>query len=295
LDFEFVSDFVLRISNLSVAGRFRLIQPEHLRQLLEQVKNGQVEIDQAMEKLRHLPFEDLGFARVDHHRQLRRGFPEVIFCPGKTTDQIVRIFESLAAKGNNVLATRAQPEVFEAIAKTGKFPRARYEPLARAIVLEQQELPPSKSILPIVTAGTADMPVAMEAKVTAEIMGQRTELTCDVGVAGLHRLFGCLPKLQQANIIVVVAGMEGALASVLGGLVSCPVIAVPTSVGYGTSFHGLSALLTMLNSCASGITVVNIDNGFSAAVTATMINRKIDGRPEAEIRNPKFEIRNKHE
>ncbi len=260
-----------------VGSRRRDIQPEHLRQLLEQVKSGQLEIDQAMEKLRHLPFEDLGFARVDHHRQLRRGFPEVIFCPGKANDQIIRIFESLAAKGNNVLATRAQPEVFEALARTGKFPKARYEELARAIVLEQQEVPQSKSVLPIVTAGTADIPVAMEAKVTAEIMGQRTELTCDVGVAGLHRLFGCLPRLQQANIIIVVAGMEGALASVLGGLVSCPVIAVPTSVGYGTSFQGLSALLTMLNSCASGITVVNIDNGFSAAVTATMINRKIDG------------------
>ena len=148
---------------------------------------------------------------------------------------------------------------------------------ARAIVLEQKELPQSKSVLPIVTAGTADMPVAMEAKVTAEIMGQRTELICDVGVAGLHRLFGACPSCRQANVIVVVAGMEGALASVLGGLVSGPVIAVPTSVGYGTSFQGLAALLTMLNSCASGITVVNIDNGFSAAVTATMINRKIDG------------------
>ena len=213
--------FEFRISLLGV----KPIQPEQLKQLLEQVKSGQVEIDQAMEKLRHLPFEDLGFARVDHHRQLRRGFPEVIFCPGKTTEQIIRIFESLASRGNNVLATRAQPEVFEALAKTGKFPKARYEELARTIVLEQQELPPSKSVLPIVTAGTADMPVAMEAKVTAEIMGQRTELTCDVGVAGLHRLFGCLPKLQQANIIIVVAGMEGALASVVGGLVSCPVIA----------------------------------------------------------------------
>ena len=261
----------------SVIGRSEPIQPEHLRQLLEQVKDGQVEIDQAMEKLRHLPFEDLGFARVDHHRQLRRGFPEVIFCPGKTPEQIIRIFESLASKGNNVLATRAQPEVFEALAQTRKFPKARYEELARAIVLEQQELPPSKSVLPIVTAGTADLPVAMEAKVTAEIMGQQTELICDVGVAGLHRLFGCLPQLQQANLIIVVAGMEGALASVLGGLVSCPVIAVPTSIGYGANFQGLAALLTMLNSCASGITVVNIDNGFSAAVTATMINRKIDG------------------
>jgi len=242
--------------------------------LLEQIKAGQVEIDDAMERLRHLPFEDLGFACVDHHRQLRRGFPEVIFCPGKTTEQIIRIFESLASKGNNVLATRAKPDVYEALAKT--IPNARYEEQARAIVLEQKDMPPSKSVLPIVMAGTADLPVAMEAKVTAEIMGQRTEIVCDVGVAGLHRLFDHLPKLQKANIIVVVAGMEGALASVLGGLVSCPVIAVPTSVGYGSSFHGLSALLTMLNSCASGITVVNIDNGFSAAVTATLINRKID-------------------
>jgi len=235
-----------------------------------------VEIDEAMEKLRHLPFEDLGFARVDHHRQLRRGFPEVIYCPGKTTEQIIRIFASLAERGNNVLATRAAPDVFQNLAETGQFPAARYDELARTIVLEQKELPASKSVLPILTAGTADLPVAMEAKVTAEIMGQRTELICDVGVAGLHRLLGYLPKLQEANIVVVVAGMEGALASVLGGLVRCPVIAVPTSVGYGASLQGLSALLTMLNSCASGVTVVNIDNGFSAAVTATLINRKID-------------------
>ncbi len=252
------------------------MQIEQLQKLLEQVKSGELEIDQALEKLRHLPFEDLGFANVDHHRQIRRGFPEVIYCPGKTTEQIIEIFGSLAARGNNVLATRAEPEVFDALAETNRFPKARYEKAARAIVLEQKELPPSKSVLPIVTAGTSDIPVASEAQVTAEIMGQRTELICDVGVAGLHRLFKHVPKLQQANIIIVVAGMEGALASVLGGLVSCPVIAVPTSIGYGASFQGLSALLTMLNSCASGITVVNIDNGFSAAVTATMINRKID-------------------
>jgi len=249
---------------------------DQLKALLEQVRGGQVGIDEAMEKLRHLPYEDLGFARVDHHRQLRKGFPEVIFCPGKTNEQIIRIFESLASRGNNVLATRAKPEVFETLARTGKFPTARYDELARTIVLEQKELPPSKSVLPIVTAGTADLPVAMEAKVTAEIMGQRTELVCDVGVAGLHRLLGSVPKLNEANVLIVVAGMEGALASVVGGLVSCPVIAVPTSVGYGANFQGLSALLTMLNSCASGITVVNIDNGFSAAVTATIINRKID-------------------
>ena len=244
--------------------------------MLEQIKTGQVDIDEAMNKLRHLPFEDLGFARLDHHRQIRRGFPEVIYCPGKTIEQIIAIFESLADRGNNVLATRAEPATFEALAATGKFPQACYDELARTIVLDQKEMAPSKSVLPILTAGTADLPVATEAKVTAEIMGQRTELICDVGVAGLHRLLGYLPKLHEANVIVVVAGMEGALASVLGGLVRCPVIAVPTSVGYGASFHGLSALLTMLNSCASGITVVNIDNGFSAAVTATLINRKID-------------------
>jgi len=223
-----------------------------------------------------LPFEDLGFARVDHHRHIRQGFPEVIYCPGKTTEQIVIIFSSLAAKGNNVLATRAGEDVFKAIAETGRFPKARYEKSARAIVLEQSKTPMSKSILPIITAGTADLPVANEAKVTAEIMGQRTELICDVGVAGLHRLLSHVPKLQKANVIIVVAGMEGALASVVGGLVSCPVIAVPPSVGYGASFEGLSALLTMLNSCSAGVTGVNIDNGFSAAVTATLINKKID-------------------
>ena len=174
------------------------------------------------------------------------------------------------------MATRADEQVFKVLVQTKRFPQARYEKLARAIVLEQKKLLPSKSSLPIVTAGTADLPVAEEAKVTAEIMGQRTEIICDVGVAGLHRLFSHLPKLQKANVIIVVAGMEGALASVVGGLVSCPVIAVPTSVGYGSSFEGLSALLTMLNSCAAGVTVVNIDNGFSAAVTATLINRKIE-------------------
>ena len=253
-----------------------IIQTEQLKKLLKEVKTGKLSIEQAVEKLRHLPFEDLGFARVDHHRQLRSGFAEVIYCPGKTNEQIIAIFESLASKGNNVLATRADEAVFDALVKTKKFPKVRYEKLARAIILEQKKLKPSKTILPILTAGTADLPVATEAKVTAEIMGQRTELICDVGVAGLHRLIGHLPKLQRANVIIVVAGMEGALASVVGGLVSCPVIAVPTSVGYGASFEGLAALLTMLNSCASGVTVVNIDNGFSAGVTAALINKKIE-------------------
>jgi hypothetical protein len=244
--------------------------------LLEQVKNSYISIDQAIEKIRHLPFEDLGFACIDHHRQVRRGFPEVIYCPGKTTEHIVKIFAALAQKGSNVLATRAEKSVFEALDNTSKFPQTRYDELARTIVLEQARSEPSKSVLPIVTAGTADLPVAAEAKVTAEIMGQRAELICDVGVAGLHRLISKLPRLQDANVIIVVAGMEGALASVVGGLVSCPVIAVPTSIGYGASFGGISALLTMLNSCASGVTVVNIDNGFGAAVTATLINRKIE-------------------
>lgn len=252
------------------------MQTKDLENLLEQVKAGNVTIDEAVEKLRHLPFEDLGFARIDHHRQIRRGFAEVIYCPGKTAEQIIEIFSSLAEKGNNVLATRAEEQIFLAIKETGKFPKLRYEKTARAIVLEQKEIEASKTIIPIVTAGTADLPVAAEAKVTSEIMGQRTELICDVGVAGLHRLLGHLPKLQNANVIIVIAGMEGALASVVGGLVSCPVIAVPTSVGYGASFEGLSALLTMLNSCAAGVSVVNIDNGFSAGVTATLINKKIE-------------------
>jgi len=238
-----------------------------------------------MEQLRSLPFEDLGFACVDHHRQIRTGMPEVIYCPGKTTEQIVEIFGSLAAKGNNVLATRAQEHVFEALASTKRFAGVRYEKAARAIVLEQKKLGPSKTAIPIVTAGTADLPVAEEAKVTAEIMGQQTDLICDVGVAGLHRLLGHTKKLQKANVIIVVAGMEGALASVVGGLVSCPVMAAPPSVGTGATFGGGAALLTMLNSCAAGVVVANIDNGFSAGVTATLINRKIDGGDSHDGKN----------
>ncbi len=249
-----------------------------MKKLLKQVKGGTLGVEEAVEKLRHLPFEDLGFAHIDHHRQIRQGFPEVIYCPNKTTEQIIKIFTSLAKKGNNVLATRAEPEIFKELVKTKKFPKLRYEKLAKAIVLEQKKIKPSKSVLPIITAGTADLPVAEEARVTAEIMGQRTELIYDVGVAGLHRLLAHVPKLQKANVVIVVAGMEGALASVVGGLVSCPVIAVPTSVGYGASFDGLAALLTMLNSCASGVTVVNIDNGFSAAVSAVLISKKIEGK-----------------
>ncbi len=247
---------------------------EQLQKLLEGVKAGDINIDEAVEELRHLPFEDLGFAKIDHHRQIRCSYPEVIYCPGKTVEQIVEIFERLAQNGNNVLATRAEREVFDAIVATGRFGAARYEEAAKIIVLEQKSVERSAGSIVIVTGGTADMPVAMEAKVTAEAMGQRVELLCDVGVAGLHRLLEHIEVIQRANVIIVVAGMEGALGSVVGGLVACPVIAVPTSVGYGASFEGLAALLAMLNSCAAGVTVVNIDNGFGAAYAASLINRR---------------------
>jgi len=249
---------------------------EQLRELLQRVKDGELDVNDAVQNLRHMPFEDLGYARVDHHRHVRRGFPEVIYCPGKTNEQIIGIFRSLAERGGNVLATRASEDAYRALADTKTFPSARYIKQARAIVLEQRKVEPLKTVLPIVTAGTADLPVAAEARVTAEIMGQPAEILCDIGVAGLHRLLDHLPSLYKANVIIVVAGMEGALASVVGGLVNCPVIAVPTSVGFGASFGGLSALLTMLNSCCGGVVTVNIDNGFSAGVTATLINRKIE-------------------
>jgi len=253
---------------------------EQIRQLFNEVKAGSIDIEEAVSRLRHLPFEDIGFARIDHHRHIRCGFPEVIYCPGKTIPHIIEIFERLAQTGHNVMATRAGREVFQALVETGRFEGLRYEELAGIIVLEQQHSAPAETdgFIAVITAGTADMPVAMEAKITAEIAGQRTRLFCDVGVAGLHRLLGNIEDIQRANVIIVVAGMEGALASVVGGLVDCPVIAVPTSVGYGTSFNGLAALLTMLNSCASGVTVVNIDNGFGAGFTASLINQKINRR-----------------
>lgn len=240
------------------------------------MQHGTVDIDTALDKLRHLPYEDLGFARIDHHRQMRRGFPETIFCQGKTADQVVTIFESLASHGSNVLATRATQTMFDALIASGPCAQAQFDTLGRTITLEQTPLKKSTSTLPIITAGTADLPVAHEALATARIMGQDAQILCDVGVAGLHRLMAHLDEIQKANVVIVVAGMEGALASVVGGLVSCPVIAVPTSIGYGASFNGLAALLSMLNSCASGVSVVNIDNGFSAAVSASLINRKIE-------------------
>lgn len=246
-----------------------------IEQLLQEVRDGRVNVHDAVERLRHLPFEDIGFAKVDHHRTLRCGFPEVIYCPGKTAQQIADIFLRLAPTGHNILATRATPEVFAEVQHLTLLEKLRYEQAARIIVLEQDPIESPVGSILIVTAGTADMPVAEEARVTAQMLGQQVELLCDVGVAGLHRLLGHVPLLRQANVLIVVAGMEGALASVVGGLVDCPVIAVPTSVGYGACFEGLAALLTMLNSCASGVTVVNIDNGFGAAYAASMMNIKI--------------------
>jgi pyridinium-3,5-biscarboxylic acid mononucleotide synthase len=249
---------------------------ENLRGLLEKVKAGKVSTERAMEELRHMPFEDLGFANIDHHRHLRCGAPEVIYCPGKTTEQIVTIFAALAKRGNNVLATRAGEDIFRAVKTSARYKGLVYDKTARAIVLKQQKTEPTKGFIAVVTAGTADLPIAAEARVTAESMGQRVEMISDVGVAGIHRLLRHTELLQKANVVVVVAGMEGALASVVGGLVSVPVIAVPTSVGYGASFGGIAALLTMLNSCSSGVTVVNIDNGFSAGFTASLINSRIE-------------------
>lgn len=254
----------------------------NLRTLLENVKDGTTGIDAAMEELRHLPFEDLGFANIDHHRQIRCGFPEVIYCPGKTTEQIVTIFATLAKRGHNVLATRAGEDIYHAVAASGKYDELVYDKAARAIVLKQEKTAPTKGFIAVVTAGTADLPIAAEARVTAETMGQKVEMISDVGVAGIHRLLRHTELLQQANVVVVVAGMEGALASVVGGLVSAPVIAVPTSVGYGANFGGIAALLTMLNSCASGVTVVNIDNGFSAGFTASLINSRIENAREGK-------------
>ncbi|MCE5184625.1 MAG: nickel pincer cofactor biosynthesis protein LarB [Planctomycetaceae bacterium] len=251
---------------------------KQIEELLEDVRDGRLSVHEAVERLRHLPYEDIGFAKVDHHRQIRCGFPEVIYCPGKSNEQIAQIMLRLAPTGHNILATRATPDVFENVKKLTSLEKLRYESPARIIVLEQAPADCETGSIMIVTAGTADMPVAEEARVAAHMLGQHVELIADVGVAGLHRLLVHLDKLRKANVIIVIAGMEGALASVVGGLVSCPVIAVPTSVGYGASFEGLAALLAMLNSCASGVTVVNIDNGFGAAYAAAMINMKIAGK-----------------
>ncbi|MFP4054965.1 MAG: nickel pincer cofactor biosynthesis protein LarB [Phycisphaerae bacterium] len=243
-----------------------------LKDLLQSVRDGSVDPEAAVKRLVALPYEEMGFAVLDHHRTLRCGFPEVIYCESKTPQQVQMIFHRLADSGVNVLGTRATKEEFDLV--HADFPDARWHELARCITLVQD--PPEQAIghIAVVAAGTSDLPVAEEAVVTAETMGQHVTTHYDVGVAGLHRLLSCREALAEANVIVVCAGMEGALASVVGGLVSVPVIAVPTSVGYGASFHGLSALLTMLNSCASGVSVVNIDNGFAGGYNAALINRQ---------------------
>jgi NCAIR mutase (PurE)-related protein len=240
-----------------------------LKKLLTDLKIGKTSVDAVIDRLRTLPYEDLGFASVDHHRAIRQGFPEVIFCEGKTRAQVLGIARGLLKKGGPLLATRAEPEIGRSLTRLTR--RAVYHELARVVAIQPRP-PMLRGDVLIVTAGTSDIPVAEEARLTAEIMGSRTETVYDVGVAGIHRLFNRHERLLKARVILVVAGMDGALPSVIGGLVNRPVIAVPTSRGYGASFGGLAALLTMLNSCAAGIGVVNIDNGFGAGCLAHRIN-----------------------
>ena len=251
------------------------MRAEQIGTLLAEVAAGRLTPDAALERLRHLPFEDLQFARVDHHRSLRQGQPEVVFCEGKTPEQVVAICQRLAAMTGTFLGTRCSER--HATALRGAFPDLAWNPLARTVHLPiegSKEAGPEAGTILVVSAGTSDLPVAEEAAVVGEVFGHRVERLVDVGVAGIHRLFASGERLQGADVIIVVAGMEGALPSVIGGLVSAPVIAVPTSVGYGASFGGLAALLGMLNSCAAGVTVVNIDNGFGAAAAASRICRR---------------------
>lgn len=244
-----------------------------LRALLDEVQGNRLSVQEAVDRLRDLPFADLDFAKLDHHRALRNGFPEVVLCEGKRQEHVIAIMEKLCAAGGPVLATRATPLLFAAVQQV--IPDVSYHDLARAITYEPKPLPKREGTVLVISAGTADVPVAEEAAVTADIMGNHVERIFDVGVAGLHRLLAHLDRITNpsVSVIIVVAGMEGALPSVVGGLVRVPVIAVPTSVGYGASFGGLAALLGMLNSCASGVTVVNIDNGFGAGFAASRMNQ----------------------
>ena len=244
---------------------------EKIHQLLTRVSQGSLSPAQALDHLRDLPFENLGFAHIDHPRALRTGYPEVIFGQGKTSEQILHIAERIAERGSQVLATRLAADAAKSLVT--HFDRAEYDALARTVLIPGEESPATKGQIAVVSAGTSDLPVAREAVITARAMGARVEEIYDVGVAGLHRLLAYRENLQQARAIVVVAGMEGALASVVGGLVDIPVVAVPPSVGYGASFQGVAALLAMLNSCASGVVVVNIDNGFGGGYAAALINR----------------------
>jgi hypothetical protein len=256
------------------------VNSKNLRNLFVQIQNKKLTPDEAVERLRHLPFEDLGFAKVDHHRSIRQGTPEVIFSQGKTPHQVAEIFDRLAAHGGNVLATRATQEQYSAVLAIAKGDESKpkyspeYLPLARAIALKRERKTYGKGVIVVVSAGTSDIPVAEEAVITAELMGNEVKHIYDVGVAGIHRLLAHQAELTKARVIVVCAGMEGALPSVVGGLVGVPVIAVPTSVGYGAAFEGLAALLGMMNSCASNVSVVNIDNGFGGGYVASLINRR---------------------
>jgi pyridinium-3,5-biscarboxylic acid mononucleotide synthase len=244
---------------------------QQLQQLLEQVRDGKTSVDTAMTGLRDLPFEDLGYAKVDHHREMRHGMPEVILGKGKLPDQVAGIAKALLAKSRNLLLTRATPEMADRVAQLA--PETEYFPVSGVVRVWRDRTIHGKGKIAAVCAGTSDLSVLEEAQLTAEVMGNQVEGICDVGVAGIHRLLNQRGKLVDARVVIVCAGMEGALPSVVGGMVSCPVIAVPTSVGYGASFNGLAALLGMLNSCASNVTVVNIDNGFGAGYVASLINR----------------------
>ncbi len=245
---------------------------QSLRRLLKAVKDGKIGLDEALVHLKTLPFEGIGFAHIDHHRHLRRGFPEVIFGEGKTSGQIAEIIEKMTKRDDNVLATRVSPQKASYVKK--RFKRVKYYPTSGVLTLTQRKVRAvGKGAIMILSAGTSDIPVAEEALITAQMMGNKTDYLYDVGVAGIHRLLTQKDKILSASVLIVVAGMEGALPSVVAGLVDKPVIAVPTSVGYGSSFGGLAALLTMLNTCASGVAVVNIDNGFGAGYMASLINR----------------------
>ena len=250
------------------------MKKEDIENILENVKEGELEVDQALDNLRDLPFEDLGYAKVDHHRDLRNGYPEVIYCEDKTTDEITGIVERMMERNKNILATRADEEVYESLKEITDD--LEYHERARIVVIQKEEVKLSESKILVMTGGTSDLAVAEEAAITAEVMGNTVERAYDVGVAGLHRLLAQKDKMAEANVIITVAGMEGALASVVSGLTDKPIIAVPTSVGYGANFDGLAALLAMLNSCASGLGVVNIDNGFGAAYLADSIINQIE-------------------
>ena len=242
-----------------------------LEKLLKEVKSGRKSVEEAIEELKYFPYTDLGFAKIDHHREVRTGYPEIIYCAGKTVDQVKEIFKVMSERENNIFGTRASIEMFNEVKSVLK--KAAYYPEARIISIKKKELVIPKTSIGIITAGTSDIPVAEEAAVTAELLGNKVVRIYDAGVAGIHRLVDKLPEIKRCRVIIVIAGMEGALASVVGGLVDKPVIAVPTSVGYGANFGGISALLAMLTSCSSGVTVVNIDNGFGAGFSASMINR----------------------